>query len=127
MPFCETYMTAFKNDVEYSQLVLHTTAVLQNHKFMQVSTRYALETSVSRTLKHLEGPHLCFQPLLTRKNELDKLRKEVKEQWQREQKKMVSWWTQWLQFGGATHASASESKVVLSAKGDRSKNALEIP
>ncbi|XP_019130413.1 rho GTPase-activating protein 29 isoform X2 [Larimichthys crocea] len=62
MPFRETYMTAFKNDIEYSQLVLHTAAVLQSNKFMQ--------------------------PLLARKNELDKLRKEVKEQWQREQKKM---------------------------------------
>ncbi|XP_042366047.1 rho GTPase-activating protein 29 isoform X2 [Plectropomus leopardus] len=62
MPFREIYMTAFKNDTEYSQLVLHTTAVLQSNKFMQ--------------------------PLLSRKNELDKLRKEVKEQWQREQKKM---------------------------------------
>lgn len=90
MPFRETYMTAFKNDVEYSQLVLHTTAVLQNHKFMQVNTGRALEMPVSRTLRHLECVRLCFQPLLTRKNELDKLRKEVKEQWQREQKKMVS-------------------------------------
>uniref|UniRef100_A0A8C5HB57 Rho GTPase-activating protein 29 n=1 Tax=Gouania willdenowi TaxID=441366 RepID=A0A8C5HB57_GOUWI len=62
MPFRDIYTTAFKNDVEYSQLVLQTTAVLQSNKFMQ--------------------------PLLTRKSELDKLRKEVKEQWQREQKKM---------------------------------------
>uniref|UniRef100_A0A8C9Y2G6 Rho GTPase-activating protein 29 n=1 Tax=Sander lucioperca TaxID=283035 RepID=A0A8C9Y2G6_SANLU len=62
MPFREIYMTAFKNDIEYSQLVLHTAAVLQSNKFIQ--------------------------PLLARKNELDKLRKEVKEQWQREQKKM---------------------------------------
>uniref|UniRef100_A0A8C4HWK7 Rho GTPase-activating protein 29 n=1 Tax=Dicentrarchus labrax TaxID=13489 RepID=A0A8C4HWK7_DICLA len=62
MPFRETYMAAFKNDIEYSHLVLHTAAVLQSNKFMQ--------------------------PLLARKNELDKLRKEVKEQWQREQKKM---------------------------------------
>ncbi|RVE58980.1 hypothetical protein OJAV_G00199680 [Oryzias javanicus] len=62
MPFREIYMTAFKNDNEYSQLVLNTAAILQSNKFMQ--------------------------PLLGRKNELDKLRKEVKEQWQREQKKM---------------------------------------
>ncbi|KAK7881225.1 hypothetical protein WMY93_029634 [Mugilogobius chulae] len=62
MPFREIYTTAFKNDIEYSQLVLQTAAVLQTHKFIQ--------------------------PLVARKNELDKLRKEVKEQWQRELKKM---------------------------------------
>uniref|UniRef100_A0A8C7X3Q5 Rho GTPase-activating protein 29 n=1 Tax=Oryzias sinensis TaxID=183150 RepID=A0A8C7X3Q5_9TELE len=63
MPFREIYMTAFKNDNEYSQLVLSTAAILQSNKFMQ--------------------------PLLARKNELDRRRKEVKEQWQREQKKMM--------------------------------------
>ncbi|KAJ0059883.1 hypothetical protein NL108_014573, partial [Boleophthalmus pectinirostris] len=62
MPFREIYTTAFKNDIEYSQLVLQTAAILQTHKFIQ--------------------------PLVARKNELDKLRKEVKEQWQRELKKM---------------------------------------
>uniref|UniRef100_A0A673ZIG5 Rho GTPase-activating protein 29 n=1 Tax=Salmo trutta TaxID=8032 RepID=A0A673ZIG5_SALTR len=62
MPFRDIYMSAFKNDIEYSQLLLHTAAALQTNKFMQ--------------------------PLLARKTELDKLRKEVKEQWQREQKKM---------------------------------------
>ncbi|XP_061614919.1 rho GTPase-activating protein 29 isoform X4 [Phyllopteryx taeniolatus] len=62
MPFRDIYMAAFKNDIDYSKLVLNTTAVLQSNKFMQ--------------------------PLMTRKNELDKLRKEMKEQWQREQKKM---------------------------------------
>ncbi|KAL2085570.1 hypothetical protein ACEWY4_018890 [Coilia grayii] len=62
MPFKEIYTTAFKNDIEYSQVILHTTAALQANKFIQ--------------------------PLQSRKSELDRLRKEVKEQWQREQKKM---------------------------------------
>ncbi|KAM9839524.1 rho GTPase-activating protein 29 [Aulostomus maculatus] len=62
MPFRDIYITAFKNDIEYSKLVLHTAVVLQSNKFTQ--------------------------PLQARKTELDKLRKEVKEQWQREQKKM---------------------------------------
>uniref|UniRef100_A0A8C4SQR6 Rho GTPase-activating protein 29 n=1 Tax=Erpetoichthys calabaricus TaxID=27687 RepID=A0A8C4SQR6_ERPCA len=62
MPFREIYISAFENDIESSQILLQTAAALQTNKFMQ--------------------------PLLARRNELDKLRKELKEQWQREQKKM---------------------------------------
>uniref|UniRef100_A0AAY4CQ04 Rho GTPase-activating protein 29 n=1 Tax=Denticeps clupeoides TaxID=299321 RepID=A0AAY4CQ04_9TELE len=62
MPFKDIYMSAFKNDMEYSQLLLQKATALQTNKFMQ--------------------------PLLTRRNELDKLRKDLKDLWHREQKKM---------------------------------------
>ncbi|KAM9427054.1 rho GTPase-activating protein 29-like isoform 1-T2 [Salvelinus alpinus] len=62
MPFRDTYISTFKNDTEYSQLLLQTATALQTNKFIQ--------------------------PLLSRKTELDKLRKDLNEQWQREQKKM---------------------------------------
>uniref|UniRef100_A0AAZ3QCB2 Rho GTPase-activating protein 29 n=1 Tax=Oncorhynchus tshawytscha TaxID=74940 RepID=A0AAZ3QCB2_ONCTS len=62
MPFRDIYISTFKNDIEYSQLLLQTATALQTNKFIQ--------------------------PLLSRKTELDRLRKDLKEQWQREQKKM---------------------------------------
>ncbi|XP_067892926.1 rho GTPase-activating protein 29-like isoform X2 [Heterodontus francisci] len=62
MPFQSVYVSAFEYDVEYSQALLQTGAGLQSNKFIQ--------------------------PLLLRRNELDKQRKEIKEQWQREQRKM---------------------------------------
>ncbi|KAM4552606.1 rho GTPase-activating protein 29-like isoform 1-T1 [Odontesthes bonariensis] len=62
MPFSDIYISTFKSDVEYNQMLIQTAVALQTNKFIQ--------------------------PLLTRKNELDKLRKEIKEQWQRELKKM---------------------------------------
>ncbi|XP_057713129.1 rho GTPase-activating protein 29-like isoform X1 [Corythoichthys intestinalis] len=62
MPFSDIYNTTFKNDLEYNQLLMQTAMALHTNKFMQ--------------------------PLLARKNELDKLRKDLKEQWQRVQKKM---------------------------------------
>uniref|UniRef100_A0A665X1G7 Rho GTPase-activating protein 29 n=1 Tax=Echeneis naucrates TaxID=173247 RepID=A0A665X1G7_ECHNA len=62
MPFSDIYISTFKKDIEYNQLLIQTAIALQTNKFIQ--------------------------PLLARKNELDKLRKDIKEQWQREQKKM---------------------------------------
>uniref|UniRef100_A0A672SFL5 Rho GTPase-activating protein 29 n=1 Tax=Sinocyclocheilus grahami TaxID=75366 RepID=A0A672SFL5_SINGR len=62
MPFRDIYVSAFKNEIEYNQALLQTAAALQTNKFIQ--------------------------PLLARKNDLDKQRKEIKEQWQRELKKM---------------------------------------
>ncbi|XP_069497317.1 rho GTPase-activating protein 29 isoform X2 [Ambystoma mexicanum] len=62
MPFQSLFTSAFQNDVENSQLLLQTTAALQSNKFMQ--------------------------PIQGRRSELDKQRKDIKELWQRELKKM---------------------------------------
>ncbi|NWI54049.1 RHG29 protein, partial [Calyptomena viridis] len=62
MPFQSIFINAFQNDIENNQLWHQTAAALQSNKFVQ--------------------------PLLGRKNELDRQRKEIKELWQREQKKM---------------------------------------
>ncbi|KAM6065928.1 rho GTPase-activating protein 29 isoform 3-T3 [Chlamydotis macqueenii] len=62
MPFQSIFVNAFQNDIEINQLWQQTAAALQTNKFVQ--------------------------PLLGRKNELDRQRKDIKELWQREQKKM---------------------------------------
>ncbi|XP_049663271.1 rho GTPase-activating protein 29 isoform X2 [Accipiter gentilis] len=62
MPFQSIFLNAFQNDIENNQLWQQTAAALQSNKFVQ--------------------------PLLGRKNELDRQRKDIKELWQREQKKM---------------------------------------
>ncbi|NXI81073.1 RHG29 protein, partial [Rhipidura dahli] len=62
MPFQSIFINAFQNDIENSQLWQQTAAALQSNKFVQ--------------------------PLLGRKNELDRQRKDIKDLWQREQKKM---------------------------------------
>uniref|UniRef100_A0A7M4FBF9 Rho GTPase-activating protein 29 n=1 Tax=Crocodylus porosus TaxID=8502 RepID=A0A7M4FBF9_CROPO len=64
MPFQSIFTNAFQNDIENCQLWQQTATALQSNKFVQ--------------------------PLLGRKNELDKQRREIKELWQREQKKMAT-------------------------------------
>ncbi|XP_070602615.1 rho GTPase-activating protein 29 [Erythrolamprus reginae] len=62
MPFQSIFISAFQNDIENSLLSQQTAVALQTNKFIQ--------------------------PLVGRKNELDKQRKEIKELWQREEKKL---------------------------------------
>ncbi|NWU92039.1 RHG29 protein, partial [Upupa epops] len=62
MPFQAIFISAFQNDIENNQLWQQTATALQSNKFVQ--------------------------PLLGRKSELDRQRKDIKELWQREQKKM---------------------------------------
>ncbi|NXO00744.1 RHG29 protein, partial [Rhinopomastus cyanomelas] len=62
MPFQAIFISAFQNDIENNLLWQQTATALQSNKFVQ--------------------------PLLGRKSELDRQRKDIKELWQREQKKM---------------------------------------
>jgi len=41
MPFQDIYISAFKNDIEYSHLIMQTTAALQSNKFMQVQLLFS--------------------------------------------------------------------------------------
>lgn len=37
MPFSDVYVSTFKNDMDYRQLIIQTAMALQTNKFMQVS------------------------------------------------------------------------------------------
>ncbi|XP_012873779.1 PREDICTED: rho GTPase-activating protein 29 [Dipodomys ordii] len=63
MPLQSLFTNALLNDIESSQLLQQTIAALQANKFIQ--------------------------PLLGRKNEMEKQRKEIKELWKQEQNKML--------------------------------------
>ncbi|XP_045072552.1 rho GTPase-activating protein 29, partial [Coregonus clupeaformis] len=109
MPFRDIYISTFKNDIEYSQLLLQTATALQTNKFIQ--------------------------PLLARKTELDKLRKDIKEQWQRGQKKMQesevalrkARWTQEQRRDEyqKAHSSASRSQEEQSKQLDKKRKLEE--
>lgn len=60
------------------------------------------------------------QPLLARKNELDKLRKDIKEQWQKEQKKMVCNMSLFRSVLLNIHAIRSVGILIVSLTGQHS-------
>uniref|UniRef100_UPI00398F16BF GEM-interacting protein isoform X2 n=1 Tax=Pristiophorus japonicus TaxID=55135 RepID=UPI00398F16BF len=62
MPFQYVYTMALQHDIHHGQETIKTRILLQHNKYIQ--------------------------PLMSRKNELEKRRRDFKEQWQREQRKM---------------------------------------
>ncbi|XP_048473798.1 GEM-interacting protein [Rhincodon typus] len=62
MPFQYIYMMALQHDIQHSQRTIKSRNSLQHNKYIQ--------------------------PLMLRRNELEKQRRDFKEQWQREQRKM---------------------------------------
>lgn len=105
MPLQSLFTNALLNDIESSHLLQQTIAALQANKFVQVkiyiytilfiflNSSVPLENSFFLSLLFfffvvvLKCP---WQPLLGRKNEMEKQRKEIKELWKQEQNKMVS-------------------------------------
>ncbi|XP_057573971.1 rho GTPase-activating protein 29 isoform X3 [Hippopotamus amphibius kiboko] len=77
MPLQSLFTSALLNDIESSHLLQQTIAALQANKFVQ------LFFSLSFLFKY------SWQPLLGRKNEMEKQRKEIKELWKQEQSKML--------------------------------------
>ncbi|XP_041033145.1 GEM-interacting protein isoform X2 [Carcharodon carcharias] len=62
MPFRYIYTMALQHDIQHGQRIINTRNSLQHNKYIQ--------------------------PLMSRKNELEKQRRDFKEQWQKEQRKM---------------------------------------
>lgn len=58
MPFGDIYVSTFKNDIEYKQLLIQTAMALQTNKFIQVSVKEELlgEALTHPTLNQLSVP-----------------------------------------------------------------------
>lgn len=46
MPFQDIYVSAFKNEIEYNQVLLQTAAALQTNKFIQVNKYNYISISI---------------------------------------------------------------------------------
>ena len=104
MPLQSLFTNALLNDIESSHLLQQTIAALQANKFVQVKIYiYTILFIFLNSSVPLENSFFfsflfffvvvlkCpWQPLLGRKNEMEKQRKEIKELWKQEQNKMVS-------------------------------------
>lgn len=106
MPLQSLFTNALLNDIESSHLLQQTIAALQANKFVQVKIYiYTILFIFLNSSVPLENSFFLsflfffvvvvvlkcpWQPLLGRKNEMEKQRKEIKELWKQEQNKMVS-------------------------------------
>ena len=66
MPFSNTYVSTFKHEAEYRQLLIQTALALQTNKFMQVRSKDAFNlglhgTSLVNLNVLLEGFQQCSQ------------------------------------------------------------------
>lgn len=66
MPFSDVYLSTFKHEAEYRQLLIQTATALQTNKFMQVSARHVPSTwfyfkPVERTWRYWIPSSKCGQ------------------------------------------------------------------
>ena len=61
MPFRDIYVSTFKNDIEYNQLLVQTAMALQTNKFIQVMNPPRALTSAKENLFVFEGSHSTQQ------------------------------------------------------------------
>lgn len=54
MPFSDIYISTFKNDIEYNQLLLQAAVALQTNKFIQVSAARRTRLLTTTEIKYEE-------------------------------------------------------------------------
>jgi hypothetical protein len=95
MPLQSLFTSALLSDIDSSHLLQQTIAALQANKFVQVGVDVYVQHTASATACPSNTAVLFLfltcpsQPLLGRRNEMEKRRKEIKELWKQEQNKMV--------------------------------------